>query len=83
MRLAEAINASSKFTTSTVGEQVVRDYRVLRYRAAGGNDDAQPIREMWPVRFDQACAEDGWTRLENDQTTGLPTCTLANSRPFI
>ena len=38
------------------GEQA-RDYRVLRYRALGGNDDQSK----------GVVAEDGWTRLENDQ----------------
>lgn len=48
------------------GEQA-RDYRVLRYRALGGNDDAQPKGVVVASSgFDQR-AEDGWTRLENDQ----------------
>lgn len=48
------------------GEQA-RDYRVLRYRALGGNDDAHPKGVVVASSgFDQR-AEDGWTRLENDQ----------------
>ena len=39
----------------------------LRYRALGGNDDAQPKGVVVASSgFDQR-AEDGWTRLENDQ----------------
>ena len=45
------------------GEQA-RDYRVLRYRALGGNDDAHPKGVVVASSgFDQR-AEDGWTRLE-------------------
>lgn len=47
------------------GEQA-RDYRVLRYRALGGNDDQSKGVVVASSGFDQR-AEDGWTRLENDQ----------------
>lgn len=47
------------------GEQA-RDYRVLRYRALGGNDDQPKGVVVASSGFDQR-AEDGWTRLENDQ----------------
>lgn len=47
------------------GEQA-RDYRVLRYRALGGNDDQSRGVVVASSGFDQR-AEDGWTRLENDQ----------------
>ena len=43
-----------------------RDYRVLRYRALGGNDDQSKGVVVASSGFDQR-AEDGWTRLENDQ----------------
>ena len=47
------------------GEQA-RDYRVLRYRALDGNDDQSKGVVVASSGFDQR-AEDGWTRLENDQ----------------
>ena len=47
------------------GEQA-RDYRVLRYRALGGNDDQSKGVVVASSGFDQR-AEDGWTRLVNDQ----------------
>ena len=54
-------------SNSAIFFEQARDYRVLRYRALGGNDDAQPKGVVVASSgFDQR-AEDGWTRLENDQ----------------